>query len=92
MMHGFTFYVGNKDYFVVTDKKNKTRKLAQEILKKLGINHEDEATIKEVLYRTQKATCEIRTCGNGRQYYNIVGNGFMGGSFLDEDKTVIINL
>lgn len=96
MMHGFTLYVGNKDYFVVTDKKNKTSKLALDILNKMGLVHggEDEAvikaTIKEVLYRTRKATCEIRPLGGGRQYYRIeTDSSFCS---VSEDEVVIINL
>lgn len=57
---GFTFWLGNVDYFVLTSRKNKTRGLAEEILAKMGVT---------------------------------AGDSFGGlGSYVDDGKTVIINI
>ena len=91
-MKGFTFVLGNKDIFVETEKKNKTEKLASEILRKLLLPDNPD-TRKELLYWLQKAECEVRTLSNGKQYYEIYGDHFGGrGSFIDDGKTVIIKL
>ena len=91
-MKGFTFVLGNKDVFVETEKKNKTEKLASEILRKLLLPDNPD-TRKELLYWLQKAECEVRTLSNGKQYYEIHGDHFGGrGSFVDDGETVIIKL
>lgn len=91
-MKGFTFMLGRKDVFVVTERKNKTAQLASEILRKLELP-DNPSTQKEVLYWLQKAECEIKTLGNGRQYYEIHGDGFAGkGSFVDDGNTLIVKL
>lgn len=91
-MKGFTFVLGNKDIFVETEKKNKTEKLASEILRKLLLPDNPD-TRKELLYWLQKAECEVKTLSNGRQYYEIHGDGWGGkGSFIDDQMTVIIKL
>ena len=96
-MKGFTFTYGKKDFFIETEKKNKTQKLASEIFKKmvnLGIDIPDNPTTRyELLYCMDKAECEIHTLSNGRQYYEIHGDGFGGrGSFVDDGNTIIIKL
>ena len=96
-MKGFTMYLKGKDFFFVTNRQNKTTTLAKEIIRSLvniGYDIPDHPdVIKEVLYYIQKANCEIRTLSNGKQYYEISGDGFAGkGSFVDDGNTVIINL
>ena len=92
MMTGFTFPYGRRDVFVETTCKNKTKKLAQKILAKMDLP-DNPSTISDLLYYLTRATCEIRTLGNGRQYYEITGDGFGGkGSFVDEGMTIIIKL
>lgn len=96
-MKGFTMYLKGKDFFFVTNRQNKTTALAKEIIRSLvNIGHDipdDPDVVKEVLWYVQKANCEIRTLGNGKQTYEISGDGFGGkGSFVDDEKTVIINL
>ena len=90
MMNGFTFLWNNKDYFVVTEKKNKTDALVTEIARACGFPIYAKH---DLSFRLQKATCEIKTLSNGRQMYEISGENFGGGgSFTDDGKTVIINL
>lgn len=89
-MTGFTFPLGNKDVFVVTEAKRKTRTLARQILRKMML---PDGRADELLYWLQKAECDIKTLSNGKQYYEIHGDGFGGkGSFVDDDNTIIITL
>lgn len=96
-MKGFTFPYKRKDVFVKTDKKNKTEKLASEIIRAMvnvGADIPDnQDTRKELLWYLQKAECEVHALSNGRQYYEIHGDGFGGkGSFVDDGNTIIIRL
>lgn len=92
MMYGFVFWLGQKDVFVETGYKNKTNVLAGKILRKLEIP-DNPGTRKELLYRLLPATCELRKLSNGREYYEIAGNGFGGrGHFVDEELDIIIKL
>ena len=94
-MKGFTLYAKNKDYFFATDLKNKTRSLAKKVIRSLNGTGEfdipdNAAGIDAVMYSLQKAECEIRTLSNGKQYYDIHGEGFGGrGSFVGDGKTII---
>lgn len=97
-MKGFTLYARGKDFFFATDKTRKTRQLAKEIIRKLnGTGQFDipdaPSVIDDVLYHLQKAECDIKTLSNGKQYYEIHGDNFGGkGSFVDDGKTVVINM
>lgn len=92
MMYGFTFYAKGKDYFVETDYKNRTERLAVKILQAMG-EPTHLQNINAMLYCLRKAVCEIKTMSNGRQYYEIYGENFGGvGSFLDDGKTVILKI
>ena len=97
-MKGFTLFLKRKDYFFVTDYKNKTKKLAKKVIYSLNGTGDfdipdNAAGIDEILYNLQKAECEIRTLSNGKQMYDIHGDGFGGrGSFVDDGMTVIINI
>jgi hypothetical protein len=96
MMYGFTFLFRNKDYFVVTEQKNKTNKLAEKVLPLIGCSATD-GNIQALLFRLTKAQCEIKTCENSdrkvNKYYEISGENFAGrGSWVDDGATVIINL
>lgn len=94
-MKGFTLTARGKDYFFVTDYKNKTKSLAKKIICSLNGTGEfdipDNASgIDEILWNLQRAECEIHTLSNGNQYYEIHGDGFGGrGSFINDGKTVI---
>ena len=96
---GFTFWLGNVDYFVLTSRKNKTRGLAEEILAKMGVTKENvlESTwnkdVQILLWRLRKATCKVVVLSDKRPYYEIAGDSFGGlGSYVDDGKTVIINI
>lgn len=97
-MKGFTLTAKGKDYFFITDYKNKTKSLAKKIIHSLNGTGEfdipDNASgIDEILWNLRKAECEIHTLPNGKQYYDIHGDGFGGrGSFVDDGMTVIINI
>lgn len=96
MLKGFTFFLNNKDYFVETDRTNKTQNLAAEILQLLGYSV-TEGNTKALLYRLKKATCEIKIAENAdrkdKRYYEISGEGFGGcGSWIDDGSTVILKI
>ena len=97
-MKGFTLYAKGKDYFFVTNLKNKTKSLAKKVIRFLNGTGDfdipdNAAGIDEILWNLQKAECEIRTLPNGKQMYDIHGDGFGGrGSFVDDGMTVIINI
>ena len=97
-MKGFTLTARGKDYFFVTDYKNKTKSLAKKVISSLNGTGEfdipdNAAGIDEILWNLQKAECEIRTLSTGNQYYEIHGDGFGGrGSFVYDGMTVIINI
>ena len=96
MLKGFTFFLNNTDYFVETDRINKTQNLAAEILQLLGYSV-TEGNTKALLYRLKKATCEIKIAENAdrkdKRYYEISGEGFGGcGSWIDDGSTVILKI
>lgn len=97
-MKGFALTAKGKDYFFATDLKNKTKSLAKKIICSLnGTGNFDipdnAAGIDAVMYSLQKAECEICTLQNGKQMYDIHGDGFGGrGSFVGDGMTVIINI
>lgn len=96
MKNGYTFFMirngKQQDIFVETDAKRKTKKLAQKVARALLLP-DNPGTIHELIYFMQRATCEEKTLPDGRRYYEISGDGFGGrGSFVDDDKTVIITL
>lgn len=89
-MTGFTFPYGPKDVFVITDKRNKTKSLAQQILRKMSL---PDGRYEELLYYLRKAECDVHTLADGRKYYEIHGDNFGGrGSFTDDGNTIIIKL
>ncbi len=89
-MKGFTLWFGNKDYFLVTERKNVTDKLAEIVLDEIGVRFCRES-VEEIKRRLRPAECEIVTCTVG-DYYEIHGDGFGGkGSFVDDGNTIIID-
>lgn len=88
-MKGFTFPYGRKDVFVVTDRKNKTKALASEILRKMQLPDNPD-TQAEILYYLRKADCEKKTLGNGTEWISIKGDNFS--AFMPLDDAIIIKL
>ena len=96
MMYGFHFYLRGKDYFVETSQVKKTAKLAEKILPMISCGV-TEGNIQALLYKMNKATCEIRTYPNvdrkEKRCYEIAGENFGGcGSWLDDGETIILKL
>lgn len=94
-MQGFTFFLNNKDYFIETSRTNKTQKLAADILSLINCNI-TEGNIKALLFKLQKANCEIKTANTDRKekrYYEISGENFGGrGGWLDDGSTVVLKI
>lgn len=93
-MNGFTFYLRQKDYFVVTDRKNKTTALAEKVLSFIGCSVTPGNTA-EILRRMRRATCDLCfyewTDRLEKHFYDIHGDGFSGfGSWVDDGKTILL--
>lgn len=91
MKTGITFWVGQKDYFVITDQKNRTIPFAIRVLKNLGIPPTNQ-NAKELVRRMQKATLEKRETGSGKLFYTIHGDGFCCLNPVEDNCTVILAL
>lgn len=93
-MNGFTFYLNHKDYFVVTDRKNKTAALAEKVLLLIGCPVTPGNTA-EILRRMRKAVCDLCFCEwtnrLEKHSYDIHGDGFGGiGSWVDDGETILL--
>ena len=94
-MKGFYLYTRNREYFFLSDRTRKSKKLASVVCDRIAspgytVTPED---IETVMCNLRPAKCEIKTLVNGRQYYNISGHGFGGyGTFVDDGQTVVIDL
>lgn len=93
VLTGFYLPVGSKEYFFVTDRKNKTAGLAADILRALQLPDAPRLRA-EVLYFVRAASIEMKRTARGRSYYNIYGEGFggRGSDNVDDGKTVVIEL
>lgn len=86
---GFTFPLGNKDVFIVTNRKKKTESLCRMILRAMELP-ENPSTIREIMYYLVPAEIEIRKAKSGREFYEIHGLNFGGrGSWCDDDRTIV---
>lgn len=99
MKNGWYFNIGRKEYFVETERQNKTRTFAEKILDAIGAEKSD-GNIKYILYSLIKAHLEIKHCPDipdmgikAHDYYNIFGKNFSGyGSDVEDGKTVILQI
>lgn len=80
-MNGWTFPYANRDVFVVTDKKRKTKKLASQILRKMLLP-DSPARRDELLWYLQKATIEATD-----KYIEVKGKNF---TFVDPERNTEI--
>lgn len=88
-MKGFTFPYGRKEVFVATDRKNKTKALASEILRKMQLPDNPDIQ-KDLLYYLQKVDGEKKTLGNGTEWISMKGDNFS--AFMPLDDAIIIEL
>lgn len=95
MMQGFTFFFKNKDYFIETKRTNKTKNLAAEILPLIGCSA-TEGNIKALLFKLEKANCEIKIANTDKKekrYYEISGEGFGGrGGWINDGSTILLKI
>lgn len=90
-MQGFTFWFGNRDYFIESNRKNVTDKVAEIALSAVGILCTRDR-VENIKQRIRPARLEIKTCTIG-DYYEISGEDFGGrGSFVDDGMTVVIHM
>lgn len=92
-LNGFYLNIGRKEYFITTNRTNKTQSLASAILRKLLLPDNPD-TRAEVLYWITKASCEIKTTKTGLSYFNIFGDNFAGygSDDINDGNTVIIEI
>jgi len=81
MKQGFYFFYAQKEYFCISNKKNKCKSVAVAFLQMLGAPV-NENNIKYVLNNTTKATLEYRP------YLNIFGDTFNG---YGDANTIVFN-
>ena len=87
MKTGITFWIGQKDYFVITDQKNRTIPFAIRVLaaiKKPPTNQ----NAKELLSRMKRVTLEEVEIKNRGKWYKIHGDNF-GMCAPAEDITIL---
>lgn len=92
--NGFYFKLGRKEYFCITEYKNKTKALASKILRVLLLPDNPD-TQKELLYYMRSATCEIKHNEKfNRDYYNIYGDNFggCGSDDVNDGFTVVFSI
>ena len=93
VLTGFYLPAGStKEYFFVTERKNKTTALASAVLTALQLP--DAARLQsEILYFLQPARCSVKKA-RGKFYFDISGDNFggYGSDDITDGKTVIITL
>lgn len=100
MKHGYSLVVGNKMYFMSTDKTRKTKTVVEEFMTKLGQHRglcsdlierckADLECFKQIQCGMDLCTLELRTAGTV-QYYSIVGSNFTMSIPLSEADCLII--
>ena len=72
-MEGFTFPYGQKTVFVETPRKYRTEGLAVSILREMKL---PVSKVYEVLYRLERADCEVKQLSNGTDWYSMSGKKF----------------
>lgn len=87
---GFTFKYGNKEVFVITEKKRKTKALAREILAKMNLP-DAPSSIDAVLYWMQRAEFYTKELKNGKFFF-INGEEFTVCGSVENDGIIIIEL
>ena len=87
---GFTFKYGNKEVFVITEKKRKTRSLAREILAKMLLP-DAPSSIDAILYWMQRAEFYTKELKNG-EFFFINGEQSSVCGSVEHDGIIIIEL
>lgn len=97
---GWYFRVGGKEFFVETERKNKTRVFAEKILEKIGVVKTEE-NVNYILRSMLKANLEVCHCPanamfgvKAHDYYNIYGRGFggFGSEDVDDGNTILLKI
>ena len=91
VLTGFYLQAGStKEYFFVTERKNKTAGLASAVLAALQLP--DVARLQaEIIYYLRPACCRVKKAGK-KYYFDISGDNFggYGSDDINDGKTVII--
>lgn len=91
MKNGIYFWIGQKDYFVVTDQRNRTVPFAIRVLKALHLPPTN-ANAKELARRMLRAELFYYETKNGIRWYDICGDRFSYGDRVDSGKLVTLAL
>lgn len=91
---GFYVYTPSVDWFFVTDKKNKTKRLAQQFAEIINGSTNWHVTEDWVFYMMSKGTIEKKEMQPLGVYYNIDGldGTWHAGNFLKDKLTQIVTL
>lgn len=87
---GFTFKYKGKECFVITEKKNKTKALAKEILHKLN-EPDAPQNVDVLLYWMQRAEFYTKPLKNG-EFFFINGEEFTVCGSVEHDGIIVIHL
>ena len=100
MKTGWYFNVGRREFFVETERQNKTRTFAEKILDAMK-EDVSEGKINYILHHLIKAQLEIKHCPaipdmgiKPHDYYNIFGKNFSGygSEDVNDGMTVILQV
>lgn len=100
MKNGFAMVLGNKELFLISEKKNITTEIAQAFISKacelrnksLEIKEKalhDDSVLKHFKFWINKATLSEEKTFDGLEYYHIEGKGFIINTPKSDNSTVI---
>jgi len=91
MKTGITFYIGQKDYFIITDQKNRTIPFAIRVLKALKLPPTNQ-NAKELVQRMGRAKLNEWETTTGIPWYEISGDRIHIAAPKSDPNTVIMAL
>lgn len=100
MKNGFTMISGNKELFLISEKKNITTQIVNAFISKVcelknkspefeAIALHDDSVLKRFKFRINKATLSEEKTFDGLEYYHIEGKGFIINTPKSDNSIVI---
>lgn len=89
--NGFDVAIGNKEMFFITERKNKTDALFNEMSNALGYVP-SESIRRELRYYANRATIQARPLNNGKTMLSIHGDCFSSAALADDESMIVIKL
>lgn len=88
---GFDVAIGDRELFFITDRKNKTDALFNEMLNALGYAP-CESLRRRLRYYASRATIQARPLNNGKTMLSISGDCFSSMALADDESMIVIKL